>query len=277
MPLAIGNIFNQDWFEEIDGDGVITYSATGKSFTSTSSLAVDDGSGQGTTQNRAYIRQFIQARGGERVTLRVMCRMVSGTGALAIDYPNRGNPQTVKILDAQYHSHWMEHVITAEIGEQIIQQDDSVSVVVGTTLSTGGVMEVSRVNVDLSGGTSGALRTHAQGIIDITKTAGVLSYTKDISYTNAGVLSVATSGTGMLVTTPPVNDTEGQSRWFNPLVFLQVSSTDKYGVTAYPSKFDPTTGSFLVQFSDSTGLLDLAGAGLADGQSISVSFEVKMV
>jgi len=275
MPVAVGNMFEKDWYQEINGDGSIVFSASGKSFTASSSLQVDDG--MGGVENRAYLRNFIQTRGGERITVRVMCRVTSGTGAIAIDYPNGGTPKAFKILSQTDHSQWMEHMVTCEVGEEIIQQDDSISIVVGSTLSIEGTIEVSRITIDIEGGANGALRTHAHGLVDITKAGGVISYDVDTNRVNAGVLSLATSGTDLLITTPPVNDTEGTGKWFQPLVFTQVSSTDKYGVTAYPSKFDPTTGSFLVQFSNGTGLLDLTGADLSDGQTLSLSFEVKMV
>jgi hypothetical protein len=274
MPVAFGNRFEGDWYSEADGDGVLTFSASGKSFKAESSIQVDDGAGG--TENRAYLRNFLQVRGGEKIIVRVLCRMISGEGVIAIDFPNRGNPKSNKVLNVAYHSHWMEHTVVAEVGEQAIQQDDSASIVVGSTLSVGGEMEVSRISVSIEGGANGAMRTHATGLIGITKAGGVVSYAVNEDIFNAGVLSVATNGTGLTITTPPVNDTEGLGRKFNPLVFTSIESPNRFGLVPYAGKFDATAGTFHVQPTNSSGVVDFTGAGLSDGETVSLSFEVRM-
>ena len=269
MPLAVGNNFQNDWFKEVNGDGIITYSQDGHLATCTSSV-------EDVNPNRSYLRKYIQVRGGELLRLRVLCRVTSGNGRLAIDFPNRGNPVVFKTLNSVDHGNWQEHEIVTRIGDSAFQENDSVSVVVGTTLSIGGTMEIARVNVDMESGSNGALRTHAAGAITITKDGGgVVSVTRNDNRFNSGIISLVNNNTSIRLNLEKRNDTEGfTDARHAPLSFATLNTTLP-GLSVYTSGFNNGTGELDLTLSDSSGLFDTSTASMPNNSTIIIYFEVR--
>ena len=270
-----GNNFEKDWYIEQDGDGSTTYSTDGKLVSFTSSTFVDSG---GVFVNKAYLRQYIQIHGGEVVRLRVLCRVVTGTALLAIDYPGRAEPAVTKTLNSTDHGYWQEHELLCRVGDSIVTSADTLSVVIGSTLTVGGTVEIARVNVDMESGTNGALRTHACGSIVIAKDgAGAVTVVKDNNLFQTNILGIVNGGTSVDLTLELRDSTENfiPDGRHGALSFASISSSSITGLSVYPSLFNNTTGAFSLALSNSSGAFDVSTASMPNSTSIRIFFEVK--
>lgn len=231
-PVATSTL--EDWAPATSGAGAAVI--TGKVYSLSSTVGVDEG----------YITKKIPARPGETVTIRALARRISGvdgtSGSLGIDYPASGSLKNrVEVNSAS----WEKYSVSYTVPHTAVDTD-YVQLVIGTWTSLGGEIEVTELEILVSGGASPFARMPAASLITISD--GVPA--QNASFVNTGIKAISYSaGTKKLyVTIPPVVSPHNSA----PVIFAELTNNTNLQLQARAGEFNRTTGLFTVFFIDTT-------------------------
>jgi len=241
-----------DWEQVLSGDGVVTIDASGLRSTCSS----------GATTGRGYMRKYLPARPGEKVTFSFLARRISGEPQASIDYPVAGTSQGVVDIDSdEFQEYELSYIIPYTTNES----SDYMQCTVGTFTTPAGACEIVNPRIKVDNASQGFLRAWCVGLIALTRTAGVTTATLNTGFINCGILGVAySSGTKKLTVT--TLKTVNLSLRMKPILSAEFTNDLLPEIVAKAGRYDPVAGDFEVQFSDGTATFVDINALMADGE-----------
>lgn len=259
MSLAYGINLQEDWINEVDGDGTATYSADGR--TALYAAGPSD-------PNRAYARGNANVSGGEEVIVTFLARAITGLPQAFIDFPARGQPiQALDIVD----TYWREYEIRATIPYGIDPDKDICSFGVGIVLSSEGSCEISNLRAEVKGGVFGSMRTFCAGLVEVSKTGGVLVASILEDYAHTGLYNVQVDSGGLTIDTTTPDNTAVADSMIYPLISAGVYSASNKGWVANVTPLQENQP-LSIEFVLNGSVVDLSTA-LSEGQSVIVDIK----
>ena len=256
-PIAITRFWS-DWTQVASGTGgTVVIDSDGLRATCSGTA----GSGRG------YMRKYMPARAGERVTFSFLARRISGEPQASIDYPVAGTSKAVVEIDSdELKEYTIEYIVPHTTDEAV----DYMQCTVGVFTTPAGVCEVINPRIEVSDASQGFLRVWCAGLIELERLAGTTTASLNPSFFNAGIKSVTwDSGTKKLLveTLKSPNISIG----VRPILSAEITTDNLPSVVAKAGKYSPSAGTFEVQFNDSTEFFIDINNALTDGQSIFLS------
>ena len=255
VPIASTKYWD-DWDDYTTGDGVIVLSE------SNTKANVTAGAGTG----RAYMRKFISARPGEKITVKCIAKRVSGNPQMSIDYPALGTSSNLVAIDSD---NWQEYEISYTLPYTADDTSDVAVCTIGIFNSPNGEADIILPRIEVENNTSGFERTWGLGLIRLAKSGGVTTASLNERFVNAGIRGVSYSAGTLTVTLPP---SISQDYGLRPIIMSQLTTEFLPDVISKCGNYDQTTGTVDVKFSNGTGSFVDINTLLSDGQTVFLWF-----
>jgi hypothetical protein len=243
-PIAITRLW-ADWRQVASGTGgSVTIDSDGLRAT----CAGTAGSGRG------YMRKYLPARPGERITFSFLARRISGNPQASIDYPTAGTSKAVVDIDSD---ELLEYTIEYIVPYTTNEASDYMQLTVGVFTTPAGECEVINPRVSVSGASQGFLRVWCAGLIALTRAGGVTTAALNDNFINAGIKSVAwSSATDILTVATLVSPNSSFS--IRPILSAEFTTDILPNVIAKAGRYDPVAGDFEVRFNQGgTSFIDI--------------------
>jgi hypothetical protein len=256
-PIAITRYW-ADWDEVASGTGgVVTIDADGLRATCEGTA----GSGRG------YMRKFLPARAGERVTFSFLARRISGSPQASIDYPAAGTSKAVVDIDSdELKEYTIEFLVPHTVDEAV----NTLQCTVGVFTTPAGACEVINPRIEVSDSSQGFLRVWCAGLIQVERTAGVTTAFINESFIHAGIRSIVWDSPTKILTVQTLKS-PNSSLGIRPILSAEITTDRLPSVVAKAGRYSPSAGTFEVQFSDGTDFFIDINNALTDGQSVYLS------
>jgi hypothetical protein len=256
-PVAITR-FWADWKQVVSGTGgSVVIDSDGLRATCAGTAGV----------SRGYMQKYLPARAGERVTFSFLARRISGEPQASIDYPASGASQAVVDIDSnELKEYTLEYIVPYTTDEA----SDYMQCTVGVFTANAGVCEVINPRIEVSGASQGFLRVWCAGLLQVRRLAGVTSVFLNSNFANTGIKSLNwDSGTKIL--TVETLKSPNLAISLRPILSAEITTDILPEVVAKAGKYNPTTGTFEVKFSNGTSSFIDINDSLSDGESLFLS------
>lgn len=256
-PLALSPQCTDDFVVFKDGDGGSSQSYNGTRINLTA----------GAPTGRSYLRKRLPARPGDKITVKCLAKVNSGTPAISIDYPAQGSQKNeITFTQNEWKEYEVSYVVpyTADIGSDYVQ------ISIGLFTNDSGNVDIVLPRIEVSNCTNGFARVHCMGLISLEKVGGVTSAKINANYSNSGIISVnynpATPALEIVTAKSP-----NASYGIRPIFSVDLSTERLPDLYTRIGEYDPTTGEILVKFGNGSGSFVDVNTLLADGQGIYLS------
>lgn len=253
-PLPVSIQCADDWeiFKTGDGTSLQSYNGT--------RINLQAGAGTG----RSYLRKRIPARPGEKITVKCLALTTSGTPAISIDYPASGQQKNEVTFN---QPEWKEYEVSYVVPYTSDVSSDYAQISIGVFTNDAGNVDIILPRIEVSNCINGFARTVCMGLISLERAGGTTTASVNANYSRCGIISVNyNSATPALeiVTEKSVN----ASYEMRPIFNVSLSTERLPDVQPRVGQYDPTTGQFLVKFTNATGAFVDINTLLTDGFGI---------
>jgi hypothetical protein len=256
-PVAITRLW-ADWDTVASGTGgAVTFDSNNLRATCTGTA----GSGKG------YVRKYLPARAGERVTFSFLARRISGGPQASIDYPSAGTSVGVVDIDSDELQEYTLEFLVPHTTDEATQYMQCTA---GVFTTPAGSCEIISPRIEVSGASQGFLRVWTAGLIELERTAGVTTASLNSNFFSAGIEAVSWSSATKILTVTTLKSPNLPLR-LRPILSAEMTTDLLPSIVAKAGRYDPTAGDFEVQFNDGTNFFIDINNALTDGQSVFLS------
>ena len=245
-----------DWDQVVTG-GSVTIDADGLRSTCTATAG----------SQRAYMRKYLPARSGERIRFSFLARRISGEPQASIDYPSAGGSQAVVDIDSD---EFCEYTIEFLVPYTADEGTDYCQCTVGVFTTPAGSCEIVNPRIEVSNSSQGFVRAWCLGLIRMEKSSGTTTATLNPSFVNTGVKGLDWSSSTKTLTVTTL-ESPNLSIAVRPILSAEFTNDILPTFIAKAGRYNPSAGTFEVQFYNGTSTTIDINNALSDGQSAFLS------
>mgnify|MGYP003652059203 CR=1 FL=1 len=216
---------------------------------------------------RAYMRKYLPARAGERVTFSFLGRRISGEPQASIDYPTTGSSKAVVDIDSDdLIEYTLEFIVPYTTNEAV----DYMQCTAGVFTTPAGSCEIINPRIEVSNSSSGFVRAWCLGLVEMARAAGATTAALNTKFVNCGVRGLSWDSSTKILTVSTLTS-PNLSLGIRPILSAEFTNDILPLFIAKAGSYNPTAGTFEVQFYNGTSTAIDINNALTDGQTAFLS------